>query len=299
MIEVNGIEKSFEEVQAVREISLIVPKGQLFGLVGPDGAGKTTLIRILTTLLLPDKGTAHVNGLDVVNDFKALRKQIGYMPGRFSLYEDLTVKENLSLFAAIFGTTIKENYHLIEDIYKQIEPFNNRKAGALSGGMKQKLALSCAMIHAPGVIFLDEPTTGVDPVSRKEFWQMLSKLKERGITIFVSTPYMDEAALCDQVALIQEGRIMQVETPENIIKSYSYTLYSLKGLNVAAFTPQLRDFHLIRNAYLSGESVRLVLNESADLEEVVLEIENAGIKDIELELAVPTVEDCFIHLMRA
>lgn len=221
---VNNISKRYGSKKAVttalRGISFEVDKGELFGIIGPDGAGKTSLFRILTTLLLAEEGTATVDGLDVVKDYKAIRQRVGYMPGRFSLYQDLTVKENLDFFATIFNTSVEENYDLIKDIYSQIEPFKDRKAGKLSGGMKQKLALSCALIHRPSVLFLDEPTTGVDAVSRKEFWEMLRKLKEQNITILVSTPYMDEASLCDKVALIQSGKILSIDTPEGVVRSF-------------------------------------------------------------------------------
>ena len=215
---IEHITKSYNRhsAPAVDDISLVVRKGELFGLIGPDGAGKTSLFRILTTLILPDQGSATVNGYDIIKDYKKIRNTIGYMPGRFSLYQDLSVEENLQFFATIFKTTIEENYHLIKDIYTQIEPFKKRRAGKLSGGMKQKLALCCALIHQPTVLFLDEPTTGVDPVSRKEFWEMLDRLKEKGITIMVSTPYMDEASRCDRIALIQEGKILSVDSPTNI-----------------------------------------------------------------------------------
>ena len=216
-ISIENIKKSYGDTQALKGINLEVEQGELFGLIGPDGAGKTTLIRILTTLMLADEGSAQVIGHDIVKGYKSLRTKFGYMPGRFSLYYDLTILENINLFATIFGTTLEENYDLIKDIYSQIEPFKHRRAGQLSGGMKQKLALSCALIHAPEILFLDEPTTGVDAVSRREFWDMLAKLKARGITIFVSTPYMDEASLCDRVALIQEGSIMQVDTPQGLL----------------------------------------------------------------------------------
>ena len=212
-ISAHHIGKSYGNVRALGDISFDVDPGEIYGIIGPDGAGKTTLFRILTTLILADAGTATVTGLDVVKDYREIRNRIGYMPGRFSLYQDLTVEENLAFFATVFHTTIEENYHLIADIYRQIEPFKHRKAGKLSGGMKQKLALSCALIHKPSVLFLDEPTTGVDPVSRKEFWEMLIKLKKQGLTILVSTPYMDEASLCDRIALIQGGRFMQIDTP--------------------------------------------------------------------------------------
>ena len=221
---VKDLKRKYQRVEALKGISFDVPKGEIFGIIGPDGAGKTTLFRILTTLLLADSGSAFVDGDDVVNDFKNIRKKVGYMPGRFSLYHDLSVEENLTIFASIFNTTIQENYHLIKDIYQQIEPFKKRRAGALSGGMKQKLALSCALIHKPVVLFLDEPTTGVDPVSRKEFWDMLAKLKDQGITILVSTPYMDEASLCDRIALIQEGEFLKIDTPQHIVNQFANTL---------------------------------------------------------------------------
>src|SRR5687768_15556175 len=219
---VNNLSKVYgkEKIQAVESVSFSVGKGELYGLIGPDGAGKTSIFRMLTTLLLPDSGNATVDGFDIVKDYKKIRNEVGYMPGKFSLYQDLTVEENLNFFATLFGTTIQENYHLIRDIYVQIEPFKQRRAGKLSGGMKQKLALCCALIHKPRVLFLDEPTTGVDPVSRKEFWQMLKRLKEQGITILVSTPYMDEAALCDRIALIQGGKILAVNTPASIVNKY-------------------------------------------------------------------------------
>jgi len=214
-ISVQEIKRSYGKVEALRGLSFEVDKGEIFGIIGPDGAGKSTLFRILTTLLLADSGTALVDGNDVVKEYKDIRKKVGYMPGRFSLYQDLSVEENLKVFATIFNTTIEENYHLIKDIYQQIEPFKTRRSGALSGGMKQKLALCCTLIHEPVVLFLDEPTTGVDPVSRKELWAMLKKLKKEGVTILVSTPYMDEASLCDRIALIQDGAFMKIDTPEN------------------------------------------------------------------------------------
>ena len=221
VVQVNHITKSYGSQRVLSDISFDVGKGELFGIIGPDGAGKTTLFRILATLLIADEGTASIGGLDVLKDYKEIRRRIGYMPGRFSLYQDMTVEENLNFFATVFGTTIRENYYLIEDIYKQIEPFKNRMAGKLSGGMKQKLALSCALIHKPEVLFLDEPTTGVDPVSRKEFWEMLRRLKKQGISIVVSTPYMDEASLCDRIALIQDGKFMGIDTPSGMIESYT------------------------------------------------------------------------------
>src|ERR1700760_5174420 len=231
MIQLDNITKTYNkgQVVAVKDISFSVKPGELFGLIGPDGAGKTTLFRILTTLLLADSGTATVNQCDVVKDIASIRNSVGYMPGRFSLYQDLTIEENLQFFATVFGTTIKENYNLIKDIYQQIEPFKDRRAGKLSGGMKQKLALCCALIHKPAVLFLDEPTTGVDVVSRKEFWEMLARLKAEGITILVSTPYMDEAKLCDRIALIQKGNILSIDTPDGIVGQFPGELYGVQA----------------------------------------------------------------------
>lgn len=224
IVTVKDISKNYGTVEALKDVSFSVKPGEIFGLIGPDGAGKSTMFRILTTLLLADKGTANVGGLDVVADYKRIRARVGYMPGRFSLYQDLSVEENLEFFATVFHTTIQENYYLIKDIYQQIEPFRKRRAGALSGGMKQKLALSCALIHKPVVLFLDEPTTGVDPVSRKEFWQMLKKLRERGITIIVSTPIMDEARQCDRIAFINHGQIQGIDIPEEILRRFASIL---------------------------------------------------------------------------
>src|SRR6202012_1924430 len=231
MITLDKITKPYNkgQVLAVKEVSLDIKPGELFGLIGPDGAGKTSIFRILTTLLLADKGTATVNGLDVVKDYAGIRSSVGYMPGRFSLYQDLTIEENLHFFATVFGTSIKQNYNLIKDIYQQIEPFKDRRAGKLSGGMKQKLALCCALIHKPAVLFLDEPTTGVDVVSRKEFWEMLKRLKAEGITILVSTPYMDEARLCDRIALIQKGNILSIDTPAAIVKAFPLELFAVRA----------------------------------------------------------------------
>ena len=221
---VDNVTKKYGAVEALKGVSLTVSSGELFGIIGPDGAGKTSLFRILTTLLLPDSGNASVCGLDIAKDYKEIRRRVGYMPGRFSLYQDLTVEENLNFFATVFHTTIEENYELVKDIYQQIEPFRKRRAGALSGGMKQKLALSCALIHKPDVLFLDEPTTGVDPVSRKEFWGMLRRLKEQGITIIASTPIIDEARQCDRIAFINEGQIHGIDTPERILNQFASIL---------------------------------------------------------------------------
>ena len=247
-----SINKKYGAIHALKDISFEVSKGEIFGLIGPDGAGKTTLFRILTSLILADSGTASIDGLDVVKDYAELRKRIGYMPGKFSLYQDLSVEENLNFYATIFNTTIQENYHLIKDIYQQIEPFKHRRAGKLSGGMKQKLALSCALIHKPVILFLDEPTTGVDPVSRKEFWEMLRRLKDAGITIIVSTPYMDEANLCDRIALIQNGIIFSIDTPANIVKQFSKKLYKVESDNNYVLLKQLRENPNVETAFMFG-----------------------------------------------
>ena len=230
MIEVNNISKSYGRMKALQDVSFAVEKGEVFGLIGPDGAGKTSMFRILCTLLLADEGTATVDGFDVVKQMTDIRKRVGYMPGRFSLYQDLTVEENLEFFATLFGTTVDEGYDSIKAIYSQIERFKDRKAGALSGGMKQKLALSCALVHQPSVLFLDEPTTGVDPVSRKEFWEMLSMLKERNITIVASTPYLDEVRQCERVAFLSEGHVMGIDTPEIILDRFK-GIFNPPGLN--------------------------------------------------------------------
>ncbi len=280
---------------ALHGISFDVQQGELFGLIGPDGAGKTSLFRILTTLLLAEEGTATVDGFDVVKDYKEIRKRVGYMPGRFSLYQDLTVKENLDFFATIFNTTIEENYDLIKDIYSQIEPFKDRRAGKLSGGMKQKLALSCALIHRPSVLFLDEPTTGVDAVSRKEFWEMLKRLKEQGITILVSTPYMDEAGMCDRVALIQSGRIMQIDTPAGIVQQFGKKLLAVKSSNMLELLKVLNDQDVVENAYPFGEYHHVVLkDDGADV--LRNELNQKGIV-FEMKETEANIEDCFIRLM--
>ena len=297
---VNNITKHYGKknafVTALKEISFEVSKGELFGIIGPDGAGKTSLFRILTTLLLPEGGTASVDGFDVVKDYKAIRKRVGYMPGRFSLYQDLTVKENLDFFATIFNTSIEENYELVKDIYSQIEPFKDRRAGKLSGGMKQKLALSCALIHRPSVLFLDEPTTGVDAVSRKEFWEMLQRLKQQGITILVSTPYMDEASLCDRVALVQSGKILSIDTPEQIVASFEKPLLAVKSDNMLQLLNLLKQSEWVEDAYPFGEFHHVVMKGEfkADLS-AYLSSQTSAFEMID---ANPNIEDCFISLMK-
>jgi len=295
---VNQLTKRFGETVALDNITFDVAGGELFGFIGPDGAGKTTLFRILTTLLLADTGTCRVAGFDVVKQYREIRKICGYMPGRFSLYHDLTVEENLNFFATIFGTTIRENYDLVKEIYQQIEPFKNRKAGQLSGGMKQKLALSCAMIHKPEVLFLDEPTTGVDAVSRQEFWEMLKRLKNFGITILVSTPYMDEASLCDRVALVQNGRIMTISTPAEVITHYPHHLFEVKAGDIYHLLAGLRNYPGVYSVYAFGQSAHVAFRKGqvnpADLKQYLLKNNHEA---IEINAIEATVEDCFMDLM--
>ena len=300
IVSVENLKMSYDKgkVKALKGVTFDVGEGEIFGLIGPDGAGKTSLFRILTTLLLADSGTAVVDGMDVVKDYKKIRQHIGYMPGRFSLYQDLTVEENLSFFATVFNTTIEENYHLVEDIYRQIEPFKKRKAGKLSGGMKQKLALSCALIHAPHVLFLDEPTTGVDPVSRKEFWEMLQKLKKNfKLSIVVSTPYMDEAVQCDRIALIQEGQFLTIDTPENIIKAYTQTLWTVRSDKMHRLLTDLREIKGIKTAFAFGENHHATIDTSVlTMDSLRAQLEALGHRDIVIEAVEPTIEDCFMNL---
>ncbi|MBR9921363.1 MAG: ABC transporter ATP-binding protein [Bacteroidetes bacterium] len=297
-IQINQIGKTYGDVMALSDINLEVETGELFGLIGPDGAGKTTLFRILTSLLKPNAGEAWVEGLHTVKDYKKIRRIIGYMPGKFSLYQDLSVAENLTFFATIFGTTIQENYHLIKEIYQQLEPFKNRRAGKLSGGMKQKLALCCALIHEPKVLFLDEPTTGVDAVSRAEFWQMLKRLRERGITIMVSTPYMDEASLCERIALIQGGKILSVDAPEAITNSYQKPLYAVRTADYYRLLNDLRDTDFAERVAPFGEFLHLTTREKMPEQEIKDFLLSRGHSDIRLQPAKPTIEDVFLDLMQ-
>ncbi|MDR0732753.1 MAG: ABC transporter ATP-binding protein [Dysgonamonadaceae bacterium] len=286
MIVADNIHKNYREVEALKGVGFTVNAGEIFGLIGPDGAGKTTLFRILTTLITADSGRATIDGLDTVTDFEQIRKRIGYMPGKFALYQDLTVEENLKFYATVFNTTVEENYELVREIYGQLEPFANRRAGALSGGMKQKLALSCALIHRPAVLMLDEPTTGVDPVSRGEFQSMLERLKRQGITILISTPYMDEANRCDRIALIQNGKILTVDSPDKIIASYPDSLYAAKSDNNYRLLGRLNERPDVKRCYVSGEYLRVTFNTEA-----VPALDGVEIKPVQ-----PTVEDCFIYL---
>ncbi|MCB0612550.1 MAG: ABC transporter ATP-binding protein [Phaeodactylibacter sp.] len=297
-IQVESLSKRYgKNVQALNQVSFEVGRGELFGLIGPDGAGKTTLIRILATLLLANEGQALVNGWEVRRDYRKIRSHIGYMPGRFSLYQDLSVEENLHFFASIFGTTIEENYELIRDIYVQLEPFRKRKAGKLSGGMKQKLALCCALIHKPVVLLLDEPTTGVDPVSRQEFWEMLKRLKEKEITILVSTPYMDEASLCDRVALIQKGNILSIDKPAGIVSAFDKPLLAVRTNDMYRLIHDLREFESTHSAFPFGEYVHLALRNAIWPEAIHAYLAGKEHTDIEIKPAQATIEDAFMELM--
>lgn len=294
MVKVENISKAFKKVQALNDVSFHAEKGELFGIIGPDGAGKTTLFRIMTTLTIPDNGSVFINNRSILKDYMEIRKNIGYMPGRFALYQDLTVEENLNFFASVFNTTIEENYHLVKGIYSHIAPFKNRKAGKLSGGMKQKLALSCALIHKPEVLFLDEPTTGVDPVSRKEFWDMLYDLKNMGITIIVSTPYMDEASRCDRIALIKNGAFIDVDTPENIINNFNQTLIALKADNMRQLLKDVRKCCQIKSAFAFGAEIHAVIDNEEKIEDINNQLKNLNHKNIEIYRISPAIEDCYI-----
>lgn len=295
MIEAENLKRSFGPVSALSGVSFEVAEGEIFGIIGPDGAGKTTLFRILNTLLLPDEGRASVDGLDVVSDYAKIRERVGYMPGRFSLYQDLSVEENLNFFASVFGVSPEDNYRLIEHIYVQIEPFKKRRAGALSGGMKQKLALCCALIHEPRVLFLDEPTTGVDPVSRKEFWEMLKHLKERGMTILVSTPYMDEASLCDRIALVKDGRFLAIDAPAAVAASFPAPLFAVRSGRMYDLLKALRASAEVRSSFAFGDFHHVSLRDpSVDAGALALHLGALGFGDVEAIPIQPSVEDRFM-----
>ena len=297
-IEVKHISKSYGRVCALDDVSFEVSPGELFGLIGPDGAGKTTLFRILTTLKDADKGSATVDGYDVQRQYRDIRRVVGYMPGRFSLYSDLSVAENLEFFAALFGVTVQANYDLIAPIYDQIAPFANRRAGKLSGGMKQKLALCCALIHKPSVLFLDEPTTGVDAVSREEFWQMLSHLKSQGISILASTPYMDEVQKCDRVALIEKGRIHAVDTPERLAAGVGDNLYEARAREKWPLLQHLRHLLGVEYCYTFGAVHHVVAAPDFDPDEACRSLTAAGLHDVRIEHTAGNIEDLFIKIMR-
>lgn len=306
MIKVQNIYKKYSKIQALEDISFEVPRGEIFGIIGPDGAGKTSLFRILTTLILADSGNATIHELDLVKQYRLIRNRIGYMPGRFSLYQDLSVEENLSFYASIFGTTIEENARQIEDIYNQLLPFRKRRAGALSGGMKQKLALCCALIHKPKILFLDEPTTGVDPVSRNDFWNMLQRLQAEGLTILVSTSYMEEASLCDRIALIQNGRFLKVDTPENITKQYQRHLFAVSSDNMSLLLRDLRKHPFVTSSYAFGDVHHITVefpdsSATKELSQWAFEIKEflmqCGHANISVNTISPSVEDCFMDLI--
>ena len=296
IIEINNLSKSYGKTKALDNVSFNVERGELFGLIGPDGAGKTTLFRLLTTLLTPDEGSATVDGRDIVKDYLNIRSAVGYMPGRFSLYPDLTVEENLEFFASLFGVAVKESYDLIAPIYRQIEPFRKRRAGKLSGGMKQKLALSCALIHRPNVLFLDEPTTGVDAVSRREFWDMLSQLKTQGITILVSTPYMDEASRCDRIALCNEGHILGVNTPQNFVHDFNEMLYGIRAKDMFSLLQRTRSIEGVAACYPFGEYHHLIANDNFNPS--IFTSQLSDLEGLEICTQEPSIEDVFIKLMK-
>jgi len=297
---INNISKSYNETSALKNVSFETTEGELFGLIGPDGAGKTSLFRILATLILPDEGDASVKGFDVRKNYREIRKVLGYMPGRFSLYHDLSVKENLEFYATVFGTTIAENYDLIKDIYSHIEPYETRLAGKLSGGMKQKLALSCALIHRPDVLILDEPTTGVDAVSRKEFWDMLKRIQKEGITILVSTPYMDEAALCDRVGLMQHGKLLSVSKPTDLQFEKSMFLYSFRCKSgIYEYLSKIRELQWCKSAFLFGDEIHLLVNGKSEAKELENTINSWNVTGLSLQQIAPGIEDYFMELMES
>ncbi|MCW9707734.1 ABC transporter ATP-binding protein [Fodinibius salsisoli] len=299
-ISVQNLNKSYGGVEALADISVEVEPNELFGFIGPDGAGKTSLFRILTTLLKPDSGEASVLGLDVVDDYRTIRTKLGYMPGQFALYEDLSVRENMDFFASVFGTTLEANYDLVAPIYSQLERFEDRLAGALSGGMKQKLALSCALIHKPELLVLDEPTTGVDAVSRQEFWQMLQQLKSQGITIIASTPYMDEAEQCDRVALIDNGHILNIDTPEQVARNFDQPLLAIKASSIYELIKKLRSYEWADSVQPFGEYVHYTdKREEPDISKLELYLtEQCGLSEVEIKSIEPDIEDSFMNLMQ-
>lgn len=299
IIETENISKAFGKTQALSDISLSIDKGELFGLIGPDGAGKSTFFNILVTLLNPDSGKAIVCGYDLLSQYKEIRKIIGYLPGQFSLYSDLSCLENLEFFATLYGESIEKNYALIRPIWEQLEPFKDRSAANLSGGMKQKLALCCALIHRPMVLVLDEPTTGVDPVSRREFWEILQRLKNEDITVLVSTSYMEEASLCSRIGLIQNGKLLNINTPEQILSEFQGNLYAVHTREIHKLLVCLKDVPFINNAYASGQQVNIVLNSETDLALLQTHLSASGVEYISILPIKANTEDCFIQLMKS
>ena len=295
-IEIKDLTKRYGQLTALDSVTFSVAEGEMFGLIGPDGAGKSTLYKILTTLLTPDSGTASVLGLDVVKDYRKIRTEVGYMPERFSLYPDLSVNENLQFFASLFGVGVKDNYDLIEPIFSQLAKFPNRRAGALSGGMKQKLALSCALIHRPKLLLLDEPTTGVDAVSRSEFWDMLATLREKGITIMVSTSYMDEAQRCERIALIDKGKILSVNTPEALVACLDENLWNASAKNMYPLLEAIRALPGVNNCYTFGATLHVVTEPTFSPTEAIAALKAKGIPDAKIYPAKGDIEDLFIKL---
>lgn len=298
IIDIQRLTKRYGKLTALDFVTLSIAEGSLFGLIGPDGAGKSTLYQILTTLLTPDEGSVTVAGLDVVKDFRQLRTEIGYMPEKFSLYPDLTVRENLHFFASLFGVRVEDNFDLIAPIFAQLEKFPNRRAGALSGGMKQKLALACALIHRPKVLLLDEPTTGVDAVSRSEFWNMLTTLKEQGITILVSTSYMDEAERCGQIALMNKGRILDVNTPARLIEGMDKNLYNASAADMYTLLKALRALPDVEDCYTFGATLHVVARDNFNPDAAVAKLRRDGLADARIYPARGNIEDLFIKLAK-
>ena len=298
IIDIQRLTKRYGKLTALDSVTLSIAEGSMFGLIGPDGAGKSTLYQILTTLLTPDEGSVTVAGLDVVKDFRQLRTEIGYMPEKFSLYPDLTVRENLHFFASLFGVRVEDNFDLIAPIFAQLEKFPNRRAGALSGGMKQKLALACALIHRPKVLLLDEPTTGVDAVSRSEFWNMLTTLKEQGITILVSTSYMDEAERCGQIALMNKGRILYVNTPARLIEGMDKNLYNASAADMYPLLKALRALPDVEDCYTFGATLHVVARDNFNPDAAVAKLRREGLADARIYPARGNIEDLFIKLAK-
>lgn len=295
-IALEGISKHYGKTTALHDVTFSVPEGSMFGLIGPDGAGKSTLYRILTTLIPPDSGTANISGLDIRTDYRKIRTEIGYMPERFSLYPDLTVSENLNFFASLFGVRVQDNYDLIAPFFNQLAKFPHRRAGALSGGMKQKLALGCALIHRPKILLLDEPTTGVDAVSRSEFWDMLATLRQKGITILVSTSYMDEAERCERIALINAGRILKVDTPQKLVEGIDERLYNASAGEMYPLLMGLRSMPEVRNCYTFGATLHVVAGEGFDAARITADLQRQGLRDVRISPARGNIEDLFIKL---
>ncbi len=297
IVECRRLTKKYGEISALENFDLDISQGEVFGIIGPDGAGKTTFFRILSTLVLPDTGQVTVLGHDVIKDYRFIRKSIGFMPGRFSLYQDLTVEENLKFYASVFGVKIHENYHLIKDIYEPLEPFRKRRAGKLSGGMKQKLALSCALIHKPSLLILDEPTTGVDAVSRKEFWDHLGTLRQEGMTILVSTPYMDEAERCGRLAMIQKGCLLDIGKPDEIRSRFNGILFQLNCRNRYDALLECRKSKLVRSVHSFGQSLHLTLTQGEHPDSVKNMLSQMGISEVTITEIPPVIEDCFIQYL--